>query len=188
MTGFDFIWNKHPGPSPVGHVLPTLQEMQWRLIAVDFEFEELKNHSSLLHTKTQLYESDRDIRDSLDYSVAAASTKSNESVTQFLRKAERLESAINVLVDGMLGNGLNGSDILVNLRDAKDVNSNNTLNDERDYTLYCLYPLKNNEGSRQELSLCCPRLSKSYSNRQHGLGRLLRHEKDGPSSCVRKIT
>jgi len=78
------------------------------------------NDNKLLHMKTQLYGDERTIRDSLDYSVAAAATKSNESITKFINKAYGLETAINAFVDGMLGIGIVGSDILSLLK-AKDV-------------------------------------------------------------------
>lgn len=127
MTGFDFVWSKlpgSPGPVPVDHILPKLREMQGRLIAVDITLQELGDNVLFLHTKTQLYGYERTIMDSLDYSVAAAATKSNESITKFIDKASGLETAINAFVDGMLGKGIVGSDILVSLLKAKDVIKN----------------------------------------------------------------
>ncbi len=71
--------------------------------------------------KTQFFKYERIIEDCLTYSILFGKTNSSTSRKAFLNVGKELEGAIDAILDGLLGGGIFGSDILFPLRNAKNV-------------------------------------------------------------------
>lgn len=125
MTVFDFIYNKATTDSTSTHILTELREMKEKLSEIDYKLDDLKDHISNEHMKTQLFNHERTIRESVLYSIAYTETKSSTSKEVFVNVGKNLETAINTILDGLNGHGQTGSDILIAIRNANHVSDRN---------------------------------------------------------------
>jgi len=94
-------------------------------------FEVQKKQLAINQLKTEFSKYERIIEDSLRYSILYRKTNSTTSRTAFLKFGSQLESAIDAILDGLLGGGIFGSDILIAIRTGKNVR---TLKKKKDYS------------------------------------------------------
>lgn len=116
FTVFDFIYSKATAPEDP---MPLLREMEKKLDSIENGLQDLQRLVMEEHMKTKLFDYERVIRDSLAYSIALNKTSSSTSRSRFLEKGDQLEGAIGAILDGLLGIGAFGSDILTTIRKSK---------------------------------------------------------------------
>lgn len=142
VTIFDFVYNKateskdteptlrdmekkinsiHNGLANLQDTVPILREMEKKLNSIHNGLADLRGLVLEQHMKTKLYDYERIVRDSLRYSIILKETGSNSTRTKFLETGSRLEGTISAFLDGMLGIGTFGSDILTTIRNATNV-------------------------------------------------------------------
>jgi len=84
-------------------------------------FEVQKKQLALNQLKNEFSKHERIIEDSIRYSILYRKTNSTTSKAAFFKAGSQLESAIDAIIDGLLGGSIFSSDILEAIRIGKNV-------------------------------------------------------------------